>query len=45
MKGRVYLHYFEDQDLNLIFYTLGKSDTLLDDFEEDILKETEIIFP
>ena len=45
MKGRVYLHYFEDQDLNLIFYTLGKSDALLDDFEENILKETEIIFP
>ena len=45
MKGRVYLHYFEDQDLNLIFYTLGKSDALLDDFEKNILKETEIIFP
>ncbi|MBO1263978.1 hypothetical protein J3A84_02835 [Proteiniclasticum sp. SCR006] len=45
MKGRVYLHYYEDQDLNLIFYALGKSSALLEDFEESILKKTVISFP
>ena len=44
MKGRVYLHYFKDLDLNLVFYTLAKSDALLHDFEENILKKTEINF-
>lgn len=44
MKGRVYLHYFEDLDLNLVFYTLGTSEALLDDFEKNILKKIDICF-
>lgn len=44
MKGRVYHHYFEEIDLNLALFTLGKSEEALQRFEELIINHVRIEF-
>ena len=44
MKGRIYHHYFEEIDLNLALFTLGKSEDTLQDFEEIIINHVRIEF-
>jgi len=44
MKGKIYQHYFAEQDLNLIFYTLGTTDDVIRVFEEKIIRNTIIKF-
>ncbi|WP_312654520.1 hypothetical protein [Proteiniclasticum sp.] len=44
MKGRIYHHYFEETDLNLVLFALGKSEVVLDDFEELIVNHVRIEF-
>lgn len=44
MKGKVYQYYFSEQDLNLIFYTFGKTDAVIQEFEEKIIRNIKIAF-
>lgn len=44
MKGRIYHCYFEELDLNLSLFTLGKSEEVLQDFEELIVNHVRILF-
>lgn len=44
MKGRIYHCYFEDLDLNLSLFTLGRSEEVLQDFEELIINHVRISF-
>lgn len=44
MKGKIYQHYFAEQDLNLIFYTLGTTDDIIREFEEKVINHILITF-
>ena len=38
MNGKIYHYYFDESDLNLIFYTFGKTDDITREFEEKIIR-------
>ncbi|HSR03209.1 MAG TPA: hypothetical protein VLM88_01300 [Proteiniclasticum sp.] len=44
MKGKIYQHYFAEQDLNLIFYTFGTTDEVSKEFEEKVINNIMITF-